>query len=217
MLQSRLLWCITLEIPQVAASYSLFDTNYITFTNRNHARWKYKFKKYFSFMVIPASFCYYCPSCFTLIDTTINTICAVCKRVFKSTTDLTYFLHLPISHQILALFAKANFYEDIFYRFQRHKLHEDSYEDIYDRSLYKKFMSSDGILNNRNNLSLGMWMVFHYSNHQNLLYGLCIFLLMNCHINFEHWKKTVYLQDCVVWWSQTQHECIIKTNNYRTY
>jgi len=105
-------------------------------------------------MVIPASFCYYCPSCFTLIDTTINTICAVCKRVFKSTTDLTYFLHLPISHQILALFAKANFYEDIFYRFQRHKLHEDSYEDIYDRSLYKKFMSSDGILNNRNNLSL---------------------------------------------------------------
>ena len=37
----------------------------------------YRFKKYLSFMITPTSFCYYCPTCFSLIDTTINMICNV--------------------------------------------------------------------------------------------------------------------------------------------
>ena len=114
----------------------------------------YRFKKYFSFMVIPASFCYYCPTCFSLIDITINTICSVCKRVSNSTDGLTYFLHFSVSHQIRALIAKPNFYEDISYRFQRQKSQEDNYEDIYDGSLYKKFTSSGRTLTDRKNLSL---------------------------------------------------------------
>ena len=114
----------------------------------------YRFKKYFLFMVIPASFCYYCPTCFSLIDTTVNIICSVCKRVFDSTDGLTYFLHFSISHQIRALFAKPSFYEDISYRFQKQKSQEGNYEDIYDGSLYKKFMSSGGILTDSKNLSM---------------------------------------------------------------
>ena len=114
----------------------------------------YRLKKYFSFMIIPTSFCYYCPTCFSLINTTINMICSVCKRAFNSTDGLTYFLHFSVSHQICALFAKQNFNEDISYQFRRQKLQEDNYEDIYDRSLYKKFMNSDGILADHKNLSL---------------------------------------------------------------
>ena len=60
-------------------------------------------------------------------------------------------------------------------------MQEDNYEDIYDGSLYKKFMSSDGILADRKNLSL-TWNVDGVP--------LCMADVLpyqwNCHISYEH-------------------------------
>jgi len=77
----------------------------------------HKFKKYFSFMVLPSEFFYYCPSCFGLIDSLATTVCTACQWMFKSANEVSYFVHFPISEQIKALFAKENFYRYLSYRF----------------------------------------------------------------------------------------------------
>ena len=90
----------------------------------------HKFKQYFSFMMLPAYLFYYCPSCFDLLDSLATTVCAACKRMFKSAKEILYFVHFFISDQIKTLFAKENFYNYLSCRFQRSKLQEESYEDI---------------------------------------------------------------------------------------
>ena len=87
-------------------------------------------------------------------------------------------VHFPISEQIKSLFAKKNFYRYLSYQFQRCKLQEESYEDVYDGSLYKQFTdSASGILNDQKNISLA-WNVFKSSQFS--IWPI-YFLSMNCH------------------------------------
>ena len=114
----------------------------------------YKFKKFFSFLVMPFNCCYYCTQCFNPIKDVTLRACGVCKTVINSVKDLSYFIHIPISDQIKTLFARRHFYSNLLHRFTRVKLNQDCFEDIYDGLLYRKLMSPNGILNSRNNISL---------------------------------------------------------------
>ena len=114
----------------------------------------YKFKKYFDYLVTPVTFCYYCSDCVVTVNYPADSICVICKRVFRSINELCYFLHMSVTNQICSLFTKHTFVNDIIHRCTRKKLNEDHLEDIYDGSLYKQHSASGGILNSWNNLSL---------------------------------------------------------------
>ena len=114
----------------------------------------YKFKKFFSFLVLPFNCYYYCAQCVNPISDMALRSCNICKAVINSVKDLGYFIHIPISEQIKTLFARKHFYTNLLHRFTRVKLNQDCFEDIYDGLLYKKLMLPNGILNSQNNISL---------------------------------------------------------------
>lgn len=114
----------------------------------------YKFKKYFSNLVTPINFCYYCPACFVSINYPFDKTCTICKRVFTSLGELSYYLHLSICDQLRTLFMNSAFANNILYRFKRRKQNEDNIEDIYDGTLYKKHAAPGKILSVWKNLSL---------------------------------------------------------------
>ena len=114
----------------------------------------YKFKKFFSFLVLPFNCYYYCAQCVNPISDMALRSCNICKAVINSVKDLGYFIHIPISEQIKTLFARKHFYTNLLHRFTRVILNQDCFEDIYDGLLYKKLMLPNGILNSQNNISL---------------------------------------------------------------
>ena len=119
----------------------------------------YKFKKFFSFLVLPFKCCYYCSQCVNPISVnpiTFATVtaCSVCNTAINSVKDLSYFIHISISDQIRSLFVQKTFYDNLLHRFTRVKANQGGYEDIYDGSLYKDLMSPNGILSSQNNISL---------------------------------------------------------------
>ena len=114
----------------------------------------YKFKKYFSNLVTPINFCYYCPACLVSINYPIDKTCTICKRVFTSLGELSYYLHLSICDQLRTLFMNSAFANNILYRFKRRKQNEDNIEDIYDGTLYKKLAAPGKVLSVWQNLSL---------------------------------------------------------------
>ena len=71
----------------------------------------YKFKKFFSFLVMPFNCCYYCTQCFNPIKDVTLRACGVCKTVINSVKDLSY----GISYTYLYLIkSKHCLLEDIF-------------------------------------------------------------------------------------------------------
>ena len=114
----------------------------------------YRFKKFFSFLIIPAEFKYYCQACIVPINYPLVKICSICKTVFSLAKSPSYFVKFSISNQIKSLFAKETFLNDIQYRFTRTKRNIEQIEDIYDGLLYKKMMAAGEILSDKNNLSL---------------------------------------------------------------
>jgi len=86
-----------------------------------------KFKKFFSFLVIPFKCCYYCSQCFNPISVdpvTFMTLkaCSVCSTAINSVKDSSYFIHIPISEQIRSLFARKTFFSNLVHRFTRVKI-----------------------------------------------------------------------------------------------
>ena len=91
---------------------------------------KYKFKKFFSILLLPFICYYYCAQCINPISDKTLRSCAICKTVKNSVKDLGYFIHIPISEQIKAFFARKYFYSNLLHQFTRVKLNQDCFEDI---------------------------------------------------------------------------------------
>jgi len=76
----------------------------------------YKFKKFFSFLVILFKCCYYCSQCFNPINvnpvTTLRA-CSVCNTAINLVKDLSYFIHIPILEQIQSLFSRKTFFNNL--------------------------------------------------------------------------------------------------------
>ena len=60
----------------------------------------YNFRKYFSCLLTPVKFCYYCINCLGLVDNLADNACIACGKVFTTIKDLNYLLHFPVSDQI---------------------------------------------------------------------------------------------------------------------
>lgn len=57
----------------------------------NTCKTLYNFKKFFSCLVMPTDFCYYCSDYFSPISSITTTLCTICKKSFKSIKGLSYF------------------------------------------------------------------------------------------------------------------------------
>ena len=132
----------------------LYLINKICPQPNNVCKTLYNFRKYFSYLLTPVNFCYYCINCFGLVNSLADNVCLTCGKTFTTIKELSYFLHFSVSDQIKSLFARKNFFNNIQHRFLRTKFHECNYEDLYDGLLYKQHMASNGILACKNNISL---------------------------------------------------------------
>ena len=163
----------------------------------------YRFKKFFSFLIIPAEIKYYCQACIVPINYPPVKICNICKTVFNLAKPPSYFVKLSISNQIRSLFAKETFLNDIQYRFNRNKQNIDHIEDIYDGLFYKKLMASGGVLSDRNNPSL-TWNVDGVPLFKSSKFSLWPFYLVANELPFKlrAIKENVILAG--LWFSKTK-------------
>ncbi len=102
--------------------------------------------------------CYYCPSCQHPIDNPKTTKCpnSTCSKTFQTSSDLAYFVQLPLEKHVQTIYSRPGFLEQIKHRFIRKKEKTDAIEDIYDGFVYKKLAERGGILSSPVNISL-LW------------------------------------------------------------
>ncbi|XP_062566984.1 uncharacterized protein LOC134229281 isoform X2 [Saccostrea cucullata] len=113
----------------------------------------YEFKLFFKNLRNPLVRHYYCNYCLGYIENTTVQSCPYefCKSKF-SVKNASYFIEMPLEHQIQNLFAQKDFYESLGHRFKR-KSCDNTYEDIYDGKLYKQLSENNGILSFQENIS----------------------------------------------------------------
>lgn len=121
------------------------------------------FKKHFQCLKNPIVYHRYCSFCYNLLNSdVINKVACnevvKCPNIHCTNTDLTvsgavaFFIEIPIASQIIEMFSRDSFTDDLKYRFQRVKKHPCNIEDIYDGACYKHCF----LLQNPQNISL-MW------------------------------------------------------------
>lgn len=107
------------------------------------------FKRYFSKLgETIIIFHYYCSDCIYPLESKIS----ACKKC-KKTDNCSFFLEIPLLHQLQKLFRRENFFNDLQFRFKADRKHNnDNIEDIYDGRLYKE----DPFFRKNSNISF-MW------------------------------------------------------------
>ena len=116
------------------------------------------FKNYFRNLRNPLVFHYYCSFCLSYVANSKNQTVSPNGGCLKDLTvkgALSYFVEIPILHQLRSFFARDTFYDDIQHRFTRVKSSDDVITDIYDGLLYKE-LCEKGILNCKDNISFLM-------------------------------------------------------------
>ncbi|KAK3916672.1 Halomucin [Frankliniella fusca] len=96
-------------------------------------------------------FHYFCAQCIYPLNNK-SSECPKCKK----SGNVSYFLELPLFHQLQNLLKRDNFYTNLQFRFKENrKRSRDCIEDIYDGYIYKQQMEN-GFLSNPSNISF-MW------------------------------------------------------------
>lgn len=117
------------------------------------------FKNYFRNIRSPLVFHYYCSFCLTYVSRNkpTETVCpnGGCLKELTAKGALSYFIEIPIIHQLRTFFSREGFYEEIQHRFSRRKSSDDTITDVYDGVLYKE-LCDKGILNCKDNISFIM-------------------------------------------------------------
>ena len=108
----------------------------------------FKFKKYFADYQFPLLKHFYCDKCYEKLDSKDS----ICEQD-NTHEGVSYFVEIPLMHQIRSLMSQPGFYELLNHRFERVKRNADNYEDIYDGECYKKELTDGGFLSDRNNIS----------------------------------------------------------------
>ena len=111
------------------------------------------FKNYFHNLRNPLGFHYYCSFCLSYVANSKNqTVCpnGGCLKDLTVKGALSYYVEIPILHQLRSFVARDTFYDDQ-HRFTRVKSSDDVITDIYDGLLYKE-LCEKGILNCKDNI-----------------------------------------------------------------
>ena len=117
------------------------------------------FKNYFRNIRSPLVFHYYCSFCLTYVSRNkpTETVCpnGGCLKDLTAKGALSYFIEIPIIHQLCTFFSREGFYEEIQHRFSRTKSSDDTITYVYNGVLYKE-LCDKGILNSKDNISFIM-------------------------------------------------------------
>ena len=117
-----------------------------------------QFKNYFRNLRNPLVFHYYCSFCLTYIkNKNQEKVCSNggCLKDLTVKGALSYFIEIPIIHQLRTFFTRNSFYDDIQHRFTRKKRSDDLITDVYDGLLYRE-LCDKGILSDKDNISFIM-------------------------------------------------------------
>ena len=116
-------------------------------------------KNYFRNIRNPLVFHYYCSFCLTYVSQNKNTETLFpnggCLKDLTAKGALSYFIEIPIIHQLRTFFSRKGFYEEIQHRFSRGKNSDDTITDVYDGVLHKE-LCEKRILNSKDNISFIM-------------------------------------------------------------
>ena len=108
----------------------------------------YRLKKFFKNLKTPLTRHFFCSKYFSKVERK-DSVCPQCN----DSENITYFIEIDIIHQLKALFKRPNFYKSVStYRFNRKKINENNFEDIYDGSIYKNLVE-EGFLADKSNIS----------------------------------------------------------------
>ena len=145
----------------------------------------YKLKKIFDNDIVKEIRHYYCKTCHKKLENK-NDTCSEHKS-----DETGYFIEIPLEDQLQVLFRRPRFYEKLNYRFER-KQDENSYSELYDGSVYKKFATPD-LLGNRNNISFTLYTdSFQTSNSSSEMWVICLA------INELEYKERVKLENLLI-------------------
>ncbi|KAK3918405.1 N-(5'-phosphoribosyl)anthranilate isomerase [Frankliniella fusca] len=121
--------------------------------NNNLRTTLYLFKKYFSVLNYPIIYHYFCSCCLTELKKE-NLKCPNLQLHPKS-TDISYFIEIPLISQLQTLFSQEKFMTNLSYRMKRKKIVEGKIEDVYDGQLYRELITS-GFISDSNPLNFTM-------------------------------------------------------------
>ncbi|WAQ94269.1 F186A-like protein [Mya arenaria] len=109
------------------------------------------FKSFFKNLKNPIVKHFYCGHCLGFIVNSQINQCpyGACKKQLNQ--DGEYFLEMPIDKQIASLLQQEGFYNSLQHRFKNSV--PEKFCDIYDGSLYQKYVDNDGPLANPDNIS----------------------------------------------------------------
>lgn len=108
---------------------------------------------------IKYNFHYYCSFCLTYVSKNkhTETVCpnGGCLKDLTTKGALSYFIEIPVIHQLCTFFSREIFYEEIQHCFSRRKSSDDTITDVCDGVLYKE-LCDKGILNCKDSISFIM-------------------------------------------------------------
>eukprot|EP00105_Crassostrea_gigas_P038741 XP_019922889.1 PREDICTED: uncharacterized protein LOC105328585 [Crassostrea gigas] len=114
----------------------------------------YTFKRFFTDLQSPMKKHFYCSTCFC--DVTVNEdVCPneKCQQQL-SLKKKSYFIEIPVKHQVKTFLEKKGTLESLKHRFTRKKKKSVGIEDIYDGNLYRNLSKTGGPLSEENPYNL---------------------------------------------------------------
>lgn len=110
----------------------------------------YSFKKYFANIETPLIRHFYCSNCFCPLGDELTTNCETCP---ESLRGRSYFIEMSVLNQLQKLYNRFDFFELLQRRFNRNKINNENYEDIYDGKIYREETQPGGKLSDPDNIS----------------------------------------------------------------
>ena len=113
-----------------------------------------RFRKYFCRLKNPFVLHNYCSFCLTYLGSKKSGNCpnAHCLKDLEQKGGISFFLEIPLIHQLQTMFSRSGFPGDLQHRFRRKKKFANNIEDVYDGEVYQKLIKQ-GILQSENNFS----------------------------------------------------------------
>ena len=110
------------------------------------------FRNYFKNLKNPLIKHFYCSNCLGYLKDSSVERCPFASCGKRLTDDNNeYFLEMPINNQLACLFSQEGFYSSVEANF--HKKQLSNFNDIYQGSLYRKYVENSGPLSSPDNIS----------------------------------------------------------------
>lgn len=152
----------------------------------------YRFKKFFDKTITPLTRHYYCTKC----HKTFNSQMSHCEDC--GCNSVSYFIEIPIIKQLIKLYSRPGFFNNLQRRFAQQNQNQNSFRDIYDGEIYK---SLSGFLSNIFNISF-TWFTDGVSIFKSSKFSIWPFYLIINELPFTHRFKKENMIFAGFWFGQ---------------